>query len=343
MRQITTALKSSKAATVLALSLAGLYGATEFGDHPIQQAGAAIPPKAQFASLPGAADPQKTAGLIVPRPNLRPANLPFIEQPYQISVVSLTESWSGMSFNIDKIRLGQEVPRYFVEEMPVDILDITQVQTRKKVFLSVTLPLILKANEEIIDRRSRLLNIMAVQELKATLSPSDTNWVSQLTDLYGSKPGDLNDLLNRVDIIPVSLALAQSIEESGWGTSRFARQGNALFGQRVWSAGNGIVPEEREGGMQHEVKAFDALYQSISSYIHNLNSHKAYEGLRFERARLKRENGYASGYALSGTLHSYSERGADYIDALRALMRVNKLRQFESAKLIPEQVAQIFN
>jgi len=343
MRQITTALKSSKTATVLALSLAALYGATEFGEHPVQQAGAAIPSKVQLSTLPYAYDPQKTTGLIVPRPNLRPTNLPFIEQPYQISVVSLTESWSGMSFDIDKIRLGQEVPRYFVEEMPVDILDVTQVQLRKKVFLSVTLPLILKANEEILARRSRLQQIMSVQDLEATLSPSDTNWIAQLTELYGSKPGDLNDLLERVDVIPVSLALAQSIEESGWGTSRFAREGNALFGQRVWSAGNGIVPHEREGGMLYEVKAFDALYQSIYSYIHNLNSHKAYEGMRFERARLKSENGFVSGYALSGTLQSYSERGADYIDALRALMRVNKLSQFENTQLVPEQVAQIFN
>ncbi|MBL4740530.1 MAG: glucosaminidase domain-containing protein [Sneathiella sp.] len=343
MRQITTALKSSKTATVLALSLAVIYGATEFGDHPVQQAGAAISPEMQSSILSDATDPQKIAGLVVPLPNLRPLGLPFIEQPYQIDVVSLTESWSGMSYDIDEIRVGQKVPRYFVEQMPVDILDIRQVQVRKKVFLSVTLPLILRANEEIIARRSRLQSIMSVQELKAELSPSDTSWVTQLTELYGSKPGNMSDLLGRVDVIPVSLVLAQSIEESGWGTSRFAREGNALFGQRVWSAGQGIVPKEREGGLQYEVKAFDALYQSIRSYIHNLNSHKAYKGLRFERVNLKRDNGYVSGYALSGTLQSYSERGADYIDALRSLIRVNKLNQFEDAKLIPEQVAQIFN
>lgn len=340
MRQITTVFKSSKTATILALGLAGLYAATEFGDHPVQQAGAAIPLKARLDTL---SDPMKTAALSVPRPNMRPDGLPFIEQPYQISVVSLTESWSGMSFDIDEIRLGEEVPRYFVEQIPVDILEITQVQLRKKVFLSVALPLILKANEEISARRSRLLKVLAVKEMKAILSPSDTSWIAQLTELYNSKPGDLNDLLDRVDVIPVSLALAQSIEESGWGTSRFAREGNALFGQRVWTAGHGIVPEEREGGMQYEVKAFDALDQSISSYIHNLNSHKAYDGLRFERARLNQENGSVSGYALSRTLHSYSERGSDYIDALQSLMRVNKLGQFDNVKLVPEQVAQIFN
>ena len=145
MRQITTALKSSKTATVLALSLAALYGATEFGEHPEQPARALISSKGQFSTLSDAADPQKTASLIVPRPNLRPGNLPFIEQPYQISVVSLTESWSSMSFDIDKIRLGQEVPRYFVERCPLIFSTSRKFNYAKKVFLSVTLPLILKA------------------------------------------------------------------------------------------------------------------------------------------------------------------------------------------------------
>jgi len=149
MRHITTALKSSKIATMLAFALAGLYAATEFGNHPSQQAGAMISAKQLSAVISDATAPSKLAALNIPLPSVRPNGLPKVAQPYQVDVVSLTQKWSGMSFDIEQIRNGQDVPRYFVEQVPVDILDINQVQIRKNVFLSVTLPLILRTNEEI--------------------------------------------------------------------------------------------------------------------------------------------------------------------------------------------------
>lgn len=343
MRHLTTALKSSKIATLLAFGLASLYVATEFGVHPSQQAGASISAKQVTATVSGASDQLKFVTLNVPVPLVRPNGLPQIEQPYQLDVISLTQKWSGMSFDIDRVRLGDEVPRYFVEQIPVDILDINQVQMRKRVFLSVALPLILKTNEEILARRARLQKILKNHYSESIISPEDQDWINQLTDLYGAKQNDMTDLLARIDIVPVSLALAQSIEESGWGTSRFAREGNALFGQRVWSQGNGIVPEGRDEGKTYEVKVYDELLQSMKSYVHNLNSHAAYSNFRAERANLKRDQGTASGYELSRTLLSYSERGDAYVEALQALIRVNNLDQFENARLVPEQVAQIFN
>ncbi len=342
MRHITIALKSGRVATLLALGLAGLYVATEFGVHPSQQAGASIPAKEMTAAIPQASDPLKLASLNIPRPLVRPDGLPQIEQPYQIDVVSLTEKWSALSFDIDQIRSGSEVPRFFVDHIPVDILDIQQVQTRKKIFLSVALPLILKANEEITARRTRLLKIIKNRKPGSILPADDQNWINQLTELYGAKPNDATDLLARIDVIPVSLALAQSIEESGWGTSRFAREGNALFGQRAWSPGTGIVPQERDDGKTYEVRVYDALIQSIKGYVHNLNSHPAYSEFRDQRAKLQQEDIPARGYELSRTLLSYSERGEAYVEALQSLIRVNSLEQFENARLIPERVAQNF-
>ncbi len=341
MRHITTAIKSSRLATLIAIGLAGLYAATEFGEHPAQQAGAVIPTKTQITTIQGAVDPLKLAALTIPVPSIRPQDLPVVQQPFQVDVVSLTQKWSTLSFDLDQIRKGGEVPRYFVAQIPVDILDIDQVQSRKRVFLSLALPLILRANEEIQARRNRLQKLLSLSKQGTEISPNDREWVSQLTELYNAKPGDLADLYNRVDVIPVSLALAQSIEESGWGTSRFAREGNALFGQRVWSPGNGIVPHEREEGTQYEVKVYDELYHSIKSYVHNLNSHDAYSDFRQHRYNLKRDYGVASGYALTRTLLSYSERGEAYVDALKALIRVNRLGQFEHSRLVPEQVAQV--
>lgn len=317
--------------------------ATAFGTHSSQQAVALGIPKSLNTAVPEAVDPQKIAALSVPVPQIRPAGLPPVAQPYQVDVVSLTEKWSGMSFSLHEIRLNKEVPRYFVDQIPVDILDIQKVSTRKQVFLSVALPLILKINEDILEERERLIKIIALQSFRTELSDDNQSWLNALAEKYGGRSGDLDDLLRRVDTIPTSLALAQSIEESGWGTSRFAREGNALFGQRVWSAGDGLVPHERAEGQSYEVKVFDQLLSSIQDYAMNLNSFHAYEEFRAERARLKDIYGTASGYELSRALQSYSERGDAYIEALQTLIRVNNLDQFDDARLTPEQVAQIFN
>ncbi|MEP3247990.1 MAG: glucosaminidase domain-containing protein [Sneathiella sp.] len=343
MHQITTAFRSSKVATLLTFALAGLYMATAFGTHSSQQAVALGIPKSLTTAVPEAIDPQKIAALTVPVPQIRPAGLPPVAQPYQVDVVSLTEKWSGMSFSLNEIRLNKEVPRYFVDQIPVDILDIQKVSTRKQVFLSVALPLILKINEDIQEERDRLIKIVALQSFRTELSDDNQRWLDALAEKYEGRSDDLDDLLMRVDTIPTSLALAQSIEESGWGTSRFAREGNALFGQRVWSAGDGLVPHERAEGQSYEVKVFDQLLSSIQDYAMNLNSFHAYEEFRAERARLKDIYGTASGYALSRALQSYSERGDAYIETLQMLIRVNDLDQFDDARLTPEQVAQIFN
>ncbi len=343
MRQLTTALKSSKIASLLALTALIGYAATEFGDHQSNLAEAKLPRSEDSKSFGELVDDQKLALSSVPTPLSRPTDLPEVEQPYQLTVVSLSNSLNSHSFDLASIRNGNEVPRVFVEAMPADIQDVERVQKRKQVFLSVTLPLILKVNEEISADRKRLLEIIAQINNGHRLNDSDQKWLQRVAKRYQGSTSNLYDLLIKVDTIPVSLALAQSIEESGWGTSRFARLGNALFGQRVWSKGKGIVPQEREEGATYEVQAFDHLEQSIRSYAINLNRHTAYEDLRTRRAHLKSLGIQPTGHDLAETLSSYSERGAEYVDTLKALIDANQLTDFDTAELSPERFAQILS
>ncbi len=340
MRQITYALKSSKAATVVALGTIGIYALTQFGDHPSHYAEAKLADTPLGALTSAPIDEGKFDVAAIPVPAPRPGDLPSVKQPDQLTVTRVMSGLENVSFHLPAIRGGSEVPRYFVPELPVDILDVNKVTTRKKLFISVVLPLILNTNEKILEDRKILKNMIKLRDQGKSWSSEQLAWIGDLATKYKGSVSDLNDLLARVDIIPVSLALAQSIEESGWGTSRFAREGNALFGQRVWSEGKGIVPHERADGEDYEVRSFERLAKSVSSYALNLNRHGAYDAFRDARSRLRSVGMIPNGYALAASLLSYSERGEDYVEALRMLMRSNDLGQYDTAKLAPKQVAQ---
>jgi len=135
---------------------------------------------------------------------------------------------------------------------------------------------------------------------------------------YRVTDGGITALLERIDVIPTSLILAQSAEESGWGTSRFVRQGNALFGQWAWGDDEGIVPKGREEGKTHVIKAFGSLMDSVRAYARNINSHPAYQSLRERRAALRADGQMITGWELAETLTKYSERGAEYVDSIHA-------------------------
>ena len=143
----------------------------------------------------------------------------------------------------------------------------------------------------------------------------------------------VHELLMRVDIVPVSLALSQCAEESGWGTSRFAAEGNALFGQWSWG-GKGIKPlQQREGMGDYRIAAFETPLQSVMAYMRNLNTHNAYAGLRARRAELRAKGERMSGWELAKTLDKYSERGPAYVESLHGIMKVNQLDPADDAYL----------
>ena len=160
--------------------------------------------------------------------------------------------------------------------------------------------------------------------------------VRELTETYevedfdADDPADWDLLIRRIDIVPPSLALAQAANESAWGTSRFAREGNNFYGHWCYVEGCGIVPAQREAGARHEVADFASPEESVERYIHNLNHHPAYRELRASRAELRAENEPVNGLELVDELTGYSERGDEYIEELRAMIRFNELLRFDA-------------
>ena len=247
---------------------------------------------------------------------------------------SLVSKFAEMDYSLSDVRRGrQEVPRVFLTSLPSDLQEVDSVHQRKRLFIKALLPLILQANEEILVQRRRLLALAVRQGLGEELTRAQERWLAALARDYGVPSGDLKALIQRVDMIPPSLALAQSAAESGWGTSRFAVEGNAVFGQHTYREGTGLVPERRDDGRTHEVKIFGGLKQSVVTYMKNLNTHWGYEEFRAERVVLRQQRTYLDGFALAGTLHIYSERGVDYIETIRDIIRINALDEFDRSRL----------
>ena len=238
----------------------------------------------------------------------------------------------------DISRFGLPVPRVYIDSLP-DGLEDMQVKQRKAVFNATMLPLVLKANEDIRIERAEILamrdKIKLTAEEKSRLVTIARKY---RLDLDPTKP-DFVRLLRRVDIIPPSLALAQSAIESGWGTSRFAREGNALYGQWVWGSSTGIVPEGRDKGARHSIRAFDSLLDSVRAYMLNLNRHRAYSD--FRRAReaarqsLETDGRNISGKRLAGALEAYSTRRGEYVKELRVIIDANRYTGLDQARLEP--------
>lgn len=202
------------------------------------------------------------------------------------------------------------------------------VEARKDAFFGYFLPLVEMRNEEILKLRAELLRL---RDNKDDLSGRQQRRVTQLAEDYEidefdiTEPGDWDTLLRRVDVVPPSLALAQAANESGWGLSRFALEGNNYFGHWCYVEGCGLIPDSRPAGARHEVAAFDSPAQSVQRYIRNLNSHDAYRELRMKRSELRQKEELITGLELAEGLTQYSQRGQEYIRELQAMIRFNEL------------------
>ncbi|MEN8196198.1 MAG: glucosaminidase domain-containing protein [Pseudomonadota bacterium] len=258
----------------------------------------------------------------------------FIVTP---TVAELEKAFRDSGYNLDLVRkFNKPVPRLRLAALPNGLADIRNANRRKAVFLALILPLILEANAHIAVERKRLLYVSAMINSGLSFPPSLQAWLSRLAKRYKTEPSRLDVLLKRVDVLPVSLALAQAAIESGWGTSRFAAQGNAIFGQWTTAGGKGLVPAERTEGMTHKVRAFDRLSESVSAYILNLNTHRAYRNLRALRQEAREKGVRPDGVALAAGLEPYSEKGEEYVELLRELIRVNRLAPLDNAILSDE-------
>ncbi|MEE8393960.1 MAG: glucosaminidase domain-containing protein [Rhodospirillales bacterium] len=250
------------------------------------------------------------------------------------TTTKLSRVFAGIGYKLDSVLSeGVRVPRLFLASLPADMVEIRESKFRKALFFQTVLPLILQVNEEILADRRRIWRIRFHSKLGERTDAADRLWLSVQAERYGVKPGDLDALLRRVDIIPPSMALAQAAEESGWGTSRFVREGNAVFGQWTFSETASLTPLRRDEGKTHKIKGFASLVDSVRAYVLNLNTHRAYRGLRKARAGLRSKGAPLDGEALAGKLTSYSERGKKYVAVIRSIISANGLRQLDDARL----------
>ncbi|HJM50361.1 MAG TPA: glucosaminidase domain-containing protein [Alphaproteobacteria bacterium] len=246
------------------------------------------------------------------------------------SVEDLTKKMSDLDYRLSDVRRGAaQVPRLTIAALPRDLRQLQSVRSRKNLFVRAILPLILQANETVMAERRRLVAVLAQKSPDA----DDRAWLTELALRYDVKSDDRAELLRRVDIVPPSLALAQAAEESGWGTSRFAQEANAVFGQWTFRSDIGVVPSRRDDGKRHKIRAFGGLRASVLAYLRNLNIHWAYDGFRKLRADLRARQGWLSGYDLTPSLERYSERGKAYIKTIRTIMRVNGFAAYDRARL----------
>tara|TARA_B100001123_G_C15313528_1_gene1025287 strand:+ start:2005 stop:3024 length:1020 start_codon:yes stop_codon:yes gene_type:complete len=253
---------------------------------------------------------------------------------------SLSELFSRSGFKLEKIRSRETlVPKLFLWKMPSVLTKVNDTRLRKNLFIRILLPLTLRQNAKILDQRNEVIRLKTIG--LSLLTDKQQLWLSNLANYYrvpaqqeGTKTiSDItvSQLLQKLDIIPVSMAIAQSAIETGWGTSRFCLNGNALFGQWTWTKA-GLSPRKRDPTKTHSVRRFRRLFDSVMDYSHNLNTSPFYS--EFRRARLKLRLGEKfdaqSGYELARYMSAYSEEGQKYVQKLQEIITENRLVAFES-------------
>lgn len=237
--------------------------------------------------------------------------------------------------SVDDIR---ELPPTVEFKQPLpDFASITNIKERKAAFFGYFRPLIHLENGLILDQRKKLLSISEKLTKGETPSAKEKLLVDKLAEYYEVEEETLDakiqDLIKRVNIVPVSMALAQAATESAWGTSRFAQRAKNFFGQWCYKTGCGLIPRNRPVGAKHEVAKFKTAQASVRSYFRNINSHPAYKELRNMRHKLEMAGKPITGTELVGGLGKYSQRGDAYIEELRSIIRFNKLEQSSQASM----------
>ena len=242
-----------------------------------------------------------------------------------ITVKSLQQNELIHDFHIDNVRKTKIVPNITLLKLPRDLKNIKSIKNRKDLFIKITLPLIVQENEKLLSLNKK---IKSIKNNFDKISRKEAGWVNKLMVQY--RADTLDALLIKVDKIPVSLALAQAVIESGWGTSRFAYEGNALFGQYVWGSTNhGIIPNDRETDAKYKIKSFDSLSESVASYMKNLNTNFHYNEFRINRFVLRSNNIPLRGTYLAEYLLSYSIED-NYIDKIKNIIEINDFEDFEN-------------
>ena len=243
--------------------------------------------------------------------------------------------FDDLGYDLKGVRAGQKVKPIYLTKLPKDLNTLGDTKKKRELFIKIVLPLILDENEKILEDRKKLFKILG----KNFNSVGERVWLKRRFKEYKIDDQDLSKLKIRMDIIPVSIALAQAANESGWGTSRFALEGNALFGQWTWSK-KGISPKNKDPDSSHKILQFQILKASVKAYKNNLNTHNAYQEFREVRAQLRQENKKINGLALTKYLKKYSAIGEKYVAILEDIIEKNSLADFDNANLLPTKLKQ---
>ena len=259
--------------------------------------------------------------------------LTFDEQPSDailLSAATIEELFKSTNYNLKDVRKNKLVKPISLDLLPKEIIKIESVKKRKNLFIQIILPLVIDENNNIKLDRIKLFSILN----KNKNTKAEEGWLNVKFKQYGVVNKNLSTLKVRMDEVPVSMAIAQAAKETGWGTSRFAQEGNALFGQWTWS-GKGIKPADAEDDSTHKVMRFKVLQASVKAYQRNLNTHSSYKDFRSARAELRDKEKKLDSMILTEYLDKYAETGKEYVKILQQIIRQNDLTDFDDAKLMP--------
>ena len=247
---------------------------------------------------------------------------------------TLDQLFKDTKYSLKEVRKTKLVnPGNSIYLLPKEIKQIESTKKRKEFFVQIVLPLILEENYSIRLDRKRLFVILN----KNNNTESERKWLKNKFKQYGVVNQDFTTLKIRMDEIPVSLAIAQAAKETGWGTSRFALEGNALFGQWTWN-GEGITPASADSGATHKIMKFKILQASVRAYQRNLNTHSSYKEFREARAIQRDNDGKLNSLELVKYLDKYAETGKEYTEVLKKIIEQNSLTDFDGVKLLPSSI-----
>ena len=241
--------------------------------------------------------------------------------------------FEDLNYDLKSIRNGQKVKPIYLTKLPKDLKTLGDTKIKRELFIKIVLPLILNENEKIIEDRKKLFKILG----KNFNTVGERVWLKRRFREYKIEDQDLAKLKMRMDIIPVSIAIAQAANESGWGTSRFALEGNALFGQWTWSK-KGISPKNKDPDQSHKILQFQILKASVRAYKNNLNTHNAYQEFREARAKIRQEGKEIDGLDLTKYLKNYAAIGEKYVTIIEDIITRNLLTDFDKANLLPTKL-----
>ena len=257
-----------------------------------------------------------------------------LESGVRLKASVLYQLFKDTDYSLKDVRLNKIAKPVEIGKLPYELKEIQNVKKRKELFIQIVLPLILEENNKVLLDRKKLFAILN----KNNNSKSDNDWLNKKFKQYGITKKDIPTLKRRMDIIPPSMAIAQAAKETGWGTSRFALEGNALFGQWTYTS-KGIKPANAEVGSTHKVMMFNVLKSSVRAYTRNLNTHQSYKMMRYVRA-IQRDNlGELNSLELVDYLNNYAETGKEYTVILKKIIEQNSLTDFDDVKILPTSEA----